>query len=52
MADGTGCEMFMVDNKALQRTTAAVLVQKMIERPLAGSFEYGQLFLGVSKAVT
>jgi hypothetical protein len=31
MADGTGCEMFMADHKALQETTTAVLVRKKCE---------------------
>jgi hypothetical protein len=47
MADGTGCEMFMADNKVPQGTTTAVLVHKMFEyeRLLAGkSFEYGNFF--------
>jgi hypothetical protein len=47
MTDGTGCEMFMADNKVLQGTTTAVLVHKMFEyeKTFGGeSFEYGNFF--------
>jgi hypothetical protein len=57
MAEGTGCEMFMADHRALQGTAAAVLLaQESVMKTLRGtSFESNnarELFLVSSRAVT